>query len=169
MSDSAKNILPGNFVFVTDDNLQYFLPEICAVSELQTVPSDFTDSGCCAVFTVYLTYGNQVEFAFETEKEGRVIRKELINTISNYWGPDKLVYANGFEYEVAVIPAILDITDIFNKGRNFMFSVSVNSVSYPINMIFDNEPDAIKHHKSLTGAVELYRQDLLGSSSIKVA
>ena len=152
----------NNFEFFNSGTLNYFLPEICSVSETQQLPSDFTNTGFSYSFSMYLTHGVAVEFAFQTEQEAREARTDLITALSNYRGPDKLVFANGYDCEVAVVSAMLDVTDVFTKDGRSSFSATVDSNPYPINFIFFDEQEAMLHHQNLLDAIEIDRQQAFG-------
>lgn len=155
----------NNFEFFNSGTLNYFLPEICSVSETQQLPSDFTNTGFSNSFSMYLTHGVAVEFGFQTAQEACEARTDLITALSNYWGPDKLVFADGFDCEVAVISAVLDVTDVFTKDGRSSFSATVDSTPYPINLIFLDEYTANFHHKNLLDVIESYRRQIFAANA----
>lgn len=148
----------GRFSFFDNGMLNYFLPEICGISELQNVPSDFTASGLCHVFKMYLTHGVVVEFGFEPEEEGRAVRQDLITCLSNYWGPDKMIFVDGYNFEVTIVPAVLKVTDVFTKDHRSSFSITVASMPHPINLVFFDKIEALGHHRELCQAIESHRR-----------
>ena len=148
----------GRFSFFDNGMINYFLPEIRGISELQNVPSDFTTTELCHVFKMYLTHGVEVEFGFETEEEGRAVRQDLIACLSNYWGSDKMIFVDGYNFEVTIVPAVLNVTDVFTKDHRSSFSITVESVPHPIIMIFYDEFEAKGHHRELCQAIESHRR-----------
>lgn len=147
----------GRFEFLNNGMLDYFLPEICAISELQEMDTDFSKTGLCYVFKMYLAHCANVEFGFETEQEGRALRQDLIACLSNYWGPEKMIFADGYDFEVTIVPAVRSVTEVYNKDARSSFSIVVDSVPYPINMIFTDELTAKAHHRNLLDAIEIHR------------
>ncbi len=150
--------VPANSEFFNSRTINYFLPEICAISEFQELTPDFAQSNSRYVFKIYLTYGLDVEFGFRTGQEGRAARKDLINCLSNYWGPDIMVFSNGYDYDVTVIPAIQSVTDVYTKDSRSSFSIVVDSMPRPVNMIFVDELEANSQHRNLCEAIETHRR-----------
>ena len=153
------------FAFFDDPTIQYFMPEVRAITEIQRLQSGFTDSGSAHFFKVYFTYGMDVEFAFESEREARSARHDLICCLKAYWGPDKIIFSNGPACEVTIIPAIQGVTDVFMKDGYALFSISVDSVPQPISLIFKDEIAAISQHENLLGAVEMHRRQSCGAEA----
>lgn len=149
----------GDFQLLEHDTISYFLHETCGVSELQRLPSEYTALGHCYAFTIYFSHGVQVEFGYETEKEGRAARKNYIVQLSNYFGPDQLIYVNGLDMEIAVLHAVVDMTDVFVKDNRASFSVSVKSMPFPVNLIFMDELAARSANKELADAIESLRRN----------
>ena len=155
----------NKFAFFEEGAIQYFLPEVRAVTEIQRLRSSFTQSGIAHFFKVYFTYGIDVEFAFESEREARSARHDLIGCLKAYWGPDKVIFSNGQACEVTIIPAVRSVTDVFRKDGYALFSISVDSVPQPISLIFKDEIAAISQHEKLLGAVEMHRRQSCGATS----
>lgn len=147
----------NKFAFFDDGTIKYFLPEVRAITEIQRLQSSFTESGSAHFFKVYFTYGIDVEFAFENERDARSARHDLICCLKAYWGPDKVIFSNGLACEVTIIPAVQSVTDVFKKDGYALFSITVDSVPQPISLIFKDEIAAISQHEKLLGAVEMHR------------
>jgi hypothetical protein len=122
--------------FSDAETMSCFLPEIRLVSEIQHMDTAFTKTGKNYVFKLFLTHGIDVEFGFETEKEVCDTRRDLILAMMKYWGPDQMIFANGVDFEVTIVAAVSTITEMFAKERRFGFSVIIEGVPYPVNLIF---------------------------------
>lgn len=144
--------------FFDAETLSYFLPEIRLVSEIQQTDSAFTTTGQDFVFKLYLTHGLDVEFSFETEKEARDTRRDIVLAMMEFWGPDQMIFANGIDFEVTVVAALYGITEIFTKERRFCFSVIIEGVPYPINLIFLERDLAEQARQSISEKHESYLQ-----------
>jgi hypothetical protein len=150
--------------FFDETTLSYLLPEIRLVSEIQKMDSVFTQTGLNFVFKIFLTHGIDVEFGFETEKEAIDIRRDIIMAMMQFWGPDQMIFSNGLDYEVTFVTAVEHATTIFKKGGRFIFSLMIECVPYPVNLVFIEMDQA---EKALNGIHEK-REFYLRSSNTKL-
>lgn len=146
------------FGFFDDGTLNYLLPEIRAISEMQGQVHDYSKSDHGYVFNLYLTFGVGVEFGFATEAECRSVRKDLITYLSNYWGPDKLLLVNGYNCEVVLVSAVIDVTQIFVKDHSASFSMIVDAMPRPVHLIFSDEREAQSCRRELLDSMKTFRR-----------
>jgi len=142
--------------FFDDATLSYFLPEIRLVSEIQQMDSVFTHTGHSSVFKIFLTHGLDVEFGFETAKEAIDTRRDIIMAMMRFWGPDQMVFSNGLDYEVTVVAVVEHATEIFEKGHRFIFSLAIDCVPYPVNLVFLEMDQANKVRNGIMEKRESY-------------
>ncbi len=157
-----------NFQFFSEETSAYFMPHIRCIAELQRMDSEFTDSGLCHVFKVFFSLGIDIDLAFETEKEAAEARRDLIRQIMDYWGSGQVVFSNGYDYDVTVISAIQEVTDVFQKSQHAGFALTVANVPYPLHLIFTDVKSAHDSHQSLCAKVEQYRKEAANSLKFKM-
>jgi hypothetical protein len=144
--------------FLDQDTLNYLAHETRLLSEIQEIESDFTETGKGFVFKLFMTHGIDAEFGFDTLNEAIETRRDFIIAMMEYWGPDQLIFVNGIDYEVTMVAAVTGITDIFCKASRFGFSLSIDAVPYPVNLIFFDHDQAMKDRESIGDKLENYLQ-----------
>jgi hypothetical protein len=146
------------FGFFDDGTLNCLLPEIRAISEMQGQVHDYSKTGFRYVFNLYLTFGVGVKFGFASEGKCRSVRKDLITSLSNYWGPDKLLFVNGYDCEVVLVAAVIDVTQVFVKEHSALFSMVVDCVPGAVRLIFSDERAAQCCRRELLDSMERFRR-----------
>ncbi|KJS30763.1 MAG: hypothetical protein VR64_14625 [Desulfatitalea sp. BRH_c12] len=136
-----------------------YLPCLCCVSELQKLPSLFSDAGTCYVFNAYFSNEFDIEFIFDDENDAIVARGDLIFQMIDYWGPHQVIFSNGFDYDVTVVAAIQEVTDVFEKDQRAGFAILVSDLPYPLHLVFRNFAAAQLFHQIVIGRLERYRQE----------
>lgn len=153
--------LPGreDATFFTEDTLAYFLPHIRCVAELKQADLAQKDSNSGGYsFRVYFSHSLDIELGFEDRQAALEARSDLIFKLMDYWGPDQVVFSNGFDYDVTVVGAIQEVTEVIEKDLHSGFALVVTDVPYPIYLIFSELDLAINSHDALSRRIEGHRQ-----------
>lgn len=135
----------------------YFLPYIRCVTEVRRAPSDCTAEGYCFVFRVYFSHQLDVEFGFAEHQEAAQVRRDLILHMIDFWGTD-IVFLDGFNSDVTVLPAILDVTELFEKDGRACFSVILADVPHPVHLVCKDLAAAQTYHQCLAAKIEQRRR-----------
>ena len=154
--------------FFNDGCLPYFLYQIRLISELQKVESCFSATGCEYIFKVFLTYGMSFEMGFDKEVEASSLRQNIIMAMMQYWGPDNIICSNGIAYDVTIVQAVKNVSDVFEQDDKAFFRIEIEFVTHPINFIFFDVADANKFHDEIICKLQLYRK-ISKNISLKMA
>jgi hypothetical protein len=159
----ARLDLPGreDVTFFTEETSAYFLPHIRCVAELKQ--ADLTPMDCGSAgysFRVYFSYRQDIELGFYNRQTALKARSDLIFKMMDYWGPDQVVFSNGFDYDVTVVCAIQEVTEVIEKDHHSGFALVVADVPCPICLVFPELELAIDSHDSLIRRIERHRQQM---------
>lgn len=156
MNMVSLNINLGNRFF-QGGTIKALLPEISFISELQKMDTRYTNSGCEYVFMICLMYGGLFEMGFDCEQDAVDTRRDIIMTMMGYWGPDNIICSNGIAYDITVCQAVLDMTEVSTKNNRAFFSLIVDGVFHPINLVYPDVESANRDHQELEAKLEFYR------------
>lgn len=146
--------------FFEQATFNYLAHETRLLSEIQQIESDFTETGKSFVFKLFMTHGLDAEFGFDTMKEAMDMRRDFVLAMMEYWGPDQVIFSNGVDHEVTIVAAVSDISAIFDKERRFGFSLLVDGVPFPVNLVFIDRDQALESRQSISDKLEAYLQSL---------
>lgn len=153
--------LPGreDVTFFIEETLPAFLRYIRCVSELKHADLAQMDSDSAGYsFRVYFSNRPDIELGFDDKQAAVKARSDLIFKMMDYWGPDQVVFSNGFGYDVTVICAIQKVTEVIEKDQHSGFALLVANVPYPISLVFPELDSAIDSHDALMRRIEGHRQ-----------
>lgn len=130
-----------------------FVPDICCVGRIEAKPSAAA-GGLDHCFKVY--FSNQVDicFAFNDVQLVRDYRRDLILEMMKWFGPDQVVFSNGFHSEVAVVSAIESLTAIYEKDRLAGFSALLANAPIQMHFVFPDQLEAQRHRQAISWKIE---------------
>jgi hypothetical protein len=159
MSTQSINLSKsGCLECLSDASFAYLLPQVRCVTELQAMASDLASAGYWYVFKVYSSYHPVIECCFNSEQDAEKARRTLIAKMSLYWGPDQIIYTNGFDNDVTVVAAIRELGEVFQKDGNAEFGITVADVPYRLHLVFSQIGAASQYHQTLCAKLEQHRR-----------
>lgn len=142
-----------------EGRLDFLYTRMYCIGEHDCLPSVFSESGRRNTFRIYLSFGVDVGFVFETESMAMQARRTLIKDLQSFWGADNILYNNGSAHNVVLIPAIDTVSDVFFKQNDCAgFYVTVKCVSYPLLFTFGDVKTAYVNRLYIDYKVEQHRR-----------
>lgn len=150
--------MSDDFRFFDDEASDYFLPHIRCVGDIRKADPAGPVKDFCFVFRVYFSYNLDIELAFNNHRAAGAQRRELIGRIMDYWGPDQVVFSNGFDHDVTVVAAIDELTGIVEKDGHAGFAILVDGVPHPLHAVFTEPQEAQACLEALRRKLERHRR-----------
>ncbi|MDA8137943.1 MAG: hypothetical protein M0036_04745 [Desulfobacteraceae bacterium] len=140
-------------------DLNYFLKELRCICAIHTAESAVLPQGIQHAFSVHLTYGLEVQFAFESAAQAYAEKKALVAKALAFFGQDQLLLCDGIAGDVVLLSAIMDMTEIFEKDRQASFALTLADVRLPVHLVFNSILEAEAYYKAISRRLETMRQD----------
>ena len=150
--------MADDFKFFCNETSDYFLLNIRCVGEIRKTASTIIEEGFYFVFKVYFSYNLDIELAFDNHKTAGSQRRELIGRMMDYWGPDQVIFLNGFDRDVTVVPAIEELNDVVKKDRRAGFAIILSGVPQPLYAVFTDPQAAEVGLAALRRKLERHRR-----------
>lgn len=159
---------PAAFMFFHQKPFADFVPIVRCVSKLGLSDELFPEKGRCHFFTVYFDARELMNFCFVNERTAVTARRDLIARMMTHFGADQVVFANGFYSDVAIVEALEDVTDIYEKDGRFVFSAILAQMPLTLHFGFCSMGAAERCHMALYNKIEERRLQV-AAKSVRIA
>lgn len=150
---------PHSFSYFRQQPFVGLVQEVRCVSRIRRTKAP-SEGGPHFFMTIYFSGRVEMTVGFDDEKAAVTARRDLIVQLMNYFGADQVVFSNGFYSEVAVVPAIQSLTDIYDKDRRAGFSAILIDTPVPLHFVCPDYSTAQTFHQTLFNKIEAYRRSV---------
>lgn len=146
---------PYDLIYKTTNGPQFEISKVICVSGIYRSETEFPSYRGRFIYRVSQSnLSTSLTFVFNSIDRATQSRKKIVLAMLELWGPDSIIFANGFESDAFVITAIRGISHIDHVDCNFIFNIELSKVEHPITARFLDVQTAIEVWNQMNKCIE---------------